>query len=114
MPLPKGNRFFARVRAADLACPACGQVILFGPGRKGGAYDLRTARLTCPNMHCQKVYITGLILYPAKKGQHFMPKDQIPTARQAAEMRAEIGGIWAEDGEAKGGQPEVTNVVEED
>lgn len=112
MPLPKGDKFFARVRAADLSCPACGQIILFGPGRKGGPYDQKTARLTCPA--CNKTYIVGLLLYPAKKGKHYLPGDQIPTQRQALAIREQIGGMWVEEEEALGGQPERTNRVEED
>lgn len=111
---PNATRFFARVRAAVLECPACGHVISFGQPRdaQAGSWDKTTSRLTCPQ--CQRVFLLGILAWPTRKGgarvSNTLPRDQVPDERQRAELRAQARGWWMPEDQAKGRwRPDDTN-----
>lgn len=91
------RRFFARVQAFDLECPACGRVEQVRPstgGKPGKAqtYDPGRARWRCRG--CQRVYVIGLIAWTAGKAAPIPPADQVPGPRELAQMREEGWGWW--------------------
>jgi hypothetical protein len=99
MPTPPlGDKFYARVHSADVACPSCGLLLRFGKGVRGTtpkAYQHKTSRLKCPS--CDTVYLIGLIAWPVKTSGrlgHTRPADQLPGPRERLQLRQMIGGIW--------------------
>lgn len=111
---PQGDRFFARVEAARLECPRCGYLDRFatrGPtkgavgnrtakrlGRTAGGWNPLTGRWQCPS--CRMTFVLGLLAWPVAKGGQAaatLPRDQVPSARQLAQLRAQGGGLWMRD-----------------
>lgn len=102
------TRFFARLIAFDLECPRCGKVfrvrrlnrtkladMALDEGRH--TWNPSTARFACTGKDgCQKVYVLGMLAWDPSRGQRAQatPRDQVPTFRQAAEMRAEGQGQY--------------------
>ena len=98
MTLPPGDRFFARIKSADLECPHCGNIYLIGATGKAkrAYYDARTSRFRCP--HCGLVLVLGVIGWRPPMGRPLKgpPPDQVPTPRQALQMRRDHAAIWTE------------------
>lgn len=99
MELPPGDRFFARIKSADLECPKCGNIYLIGATGKAkrGYYDSKTSRFRCP--HCGLVLVLGVIGWLPQRGRPLQgpPRDQVPTPRQALAMRRKMAGHWSEE-----------------
>lgn len=130
--ITKAQRFFARLASFDLECPHCGDVyqIRYGQAKKlsgKGRYratrhpnwDPWTARFTCTNKDCGRSYVLGILAWPVKSGAHHVasapPADQVPNARQLAQMRKEGGGWWMEEGEGQRyARPHETNLTTEE
>jgi len=91
-----GDRFFARIRSADLECPRCGNIYFVGgAGRsRRGYYDRKTSRFRCP--HCGLVLVLGMIAWLPPLGRPSVAPDQVPTVRQALAMRRAHDAIWPE------------------
>ncbi len=90
-------RFFARLASAQLACPACGALLVFGNGLKGsGTWDRTTSTIQCSQ--CQRKFQLGLLAWELNprppRGGNPTPKDQRPTIREIAALRAQAGGFW--------------------
>lgn len=120
--LPAGVKVFARVFAFDVACPACGCVIVTDHKRGGprlprrrsrkhktlyaeGPYNSLIGRLRCPN--CRKEYGVGLVLWSVpltgNAAEIPIPEDWVPTTRQYAALQNYRVGIWPEVRLVKGG-----------
>ena len=88
--------FYAVVKAAQLACPLCQKLIVFGSPTSlhHKAYDPAASVLKCPG--CHRSFIVGLILWPAPMGPRpGLPVDQRPSLRQLAELRSFAKGFYA-------------------
>lgn len=83
--------FFARIRALDLECPACGTVAVCQGGPRS-PYNRRTALFTCPS--CHTIFALGVLAYRIPPGPRptLPPPDWTPTPRQAAALRKAITG----------------------
>lgn len=125
--LQRATRFFARARSFDLECPRCGTVyqIRENPIRKKAIasawpnWDPYTGRFKCTTKGCERSYIIGLVAWPISDGGRGTasqpPEDQIPNARQLAQLRAEGGGWWMADEEKQRfKQPHTTNLTTEE
>lgn len=102
--LPPADRFFARVLAVDLECPACGAILSLrswrlseGPNpsprrlQKDAAWNPLTGRLQCTK--CQAIFASGFLVYPVANerggttGDH-IPEDHRPTELQRKALQA--------------------------
>lgn len=112
---PTGDRFFARITGARLECPRCGYLDHFqtrGPakGRVGdprkpmkgrrspSGWNPLTGRWQCPS--CRLTCVLGLLAWPVRPGGRAvasLPRDQVPSYRQLAQLRAQGGGLWMRD-----------------
>lgn len=88
-----GDRFFARVRAADLECPACGEILSF---RSGGEthqfhcdWEPHIGHIKCRS--CKAAYILGIVAWRSKFKDR--PDDQTPTFRQSRVLRSVMAGL---------------------
>ncbi len=110
--LPPGDKFFGRIRSADIECPRCTNVYLIGvAGRnKRGYYDAKRSRFRCP--HCGMVLVLGIIAWLPPAGPPTTPHDHIPSVRQALQLRQTIGALWVEK-RLKTGEP-ANRLVEEE
>lgn len=111
-----GSRFYARVHSFDVACPACGKLLLCGRGRHDAdAYSPATARLYCPS--CKRPFIVGLVCWPvrpgARSGGHTRPADALPGPRERLEYRNLAGGYWPTENQPRR-RPTGTNLTGED
>lgn len=97
-----GTRFFARVRAFDLACPRCDAIFVVtssSAGRRGRArtsnscWDPRLGKFRC--YYCGLRLTLGIIAYSMEKGRQSPAEDQVPTPRQAQAMRDAFPSVWA-------------------
>jgi hypothetical protein len=86
-----GDRFFARVRALDLACPRCDRVYSCGEGRRGkdSIYDRTRSIFQCP--FCGLTLAIGIIAWPMRPGPVKIPEDTVPTYREAMALRELMG-----------------------
>lgn len=111
-PPPVGDRFFARVLSARLECPRCGFLDQFGPasrsrgdrgnperrrkGRTPLGWNPVTGRWQCPS--CRMTFVLGILAWPVASGGSAgpatLPRDQVPSYRQLAQLRAQGGGLW--------------------
>lgn len=98
-PPDEAQRFFARVLGAVFECPKCGYLYKFGPGQAdrthNARYDPRTSRFQCDK--CGLTLMFGLLAWPVEKGDPrppTLPRDQVPTPRQVAELRQAEHGWW--------------------
>lgn len=114
---PKADSFFARVEAARLECPRCGYLDRFstkgpvkgkvgdpdrtkrklGKGRSPAGWNPLTSRWQCPS--CRLTFVLGLLAWPVERGPAAatLPRDQVPSVRQLAQLRAQGGGLWMRD-----------------
>lgn len=97
-------RLFARLRAAILECPWCGELAdlrtsasgrarTIGPPTKiyAGSFDPLTARWKCRG--CKVSGVLGVVLYLTdEKDEGVMPADWRATLQQAAKLRELAGG----------------------
>lgn len=91
---PESRRFFARLRAFDLECPACGEVAKVGY-KSPWNFSTRTSRFKCE--YCQKVFTMGILAWSSAHSTHVKrPPDHIPTVEQAIALRRLVGGWWME------------------
>ncbi len=101
---PTTVRFFARVRAFDLACPRCGTLYKIGIGSKTQrCWSDRLMRFDCFKCHWRA--IIGIVAWPVPKGKRMnkfglnVPIDATPNVREAQELRHALGsGLWMGDG----------------
>lgn len=121
--LQRATRFFARLVSFDIECPHCGtiyQVRYVGRRRRnplGAAqWDPWTARLQCGT--CRRSYVLGVVAWPIRRGintANAPPRDQVPSPRQLAQLRAEGGGWWMPDEEGQTElRPTETNLTTEE
>lgn len=87
------DRFFARIRSLDMACPSCGEV--FYCNGISGAYRRLTGRFKCPK--CSLVLAIAVLAYPVTTDTRHQqqPDDWVPTVREAAAMRHQNPGHLA-------------------
>jgi hypothetical protein len=120
--IQKSTRFFARLLSFDMECPRCGDVISIRAGydrrdkKRNPAWDPATARFRCQNKACNKTCVLGILAWPVSKGHSAkqIPLDQIPNARQLAELRKEGWGWWLPDEmRIRHRQPHTTNLTTE-
>lgn len=113
---PDGNRFFARLLAAALECPRCGFVDTFHwrklsrpginrlsrrPEDQPGGWDPLTGVWRCKQ--CGMAVILGILAWPIAPGgggRVTRPRDQVPSERELAQIRARGGGWWLPDSRA--------------
>jgi len=83
------DRFFARVRAADLECPHCGAVsVLTARGSSsGGTWRPDVGAWTCGA--CGRRFLLGVVAWPVRLLDR-IPDDRVPTPAQALALRAAI------------------------
>ena len=117
--LQRASKFFARLASFDLECPHCGTVYQVRIGTKRDVnWDPFTARFTCTQKGCARVYVLGMLAWPIKKAPRVAsatPEDQVPGPRQLAQMRKEGGGWWMADEDAQRyARPHETNLTTED
>jgi hypothetical protein len=96
LPVPPSDstRTFARVEAAWLSCPRCGQVLYFSPTKRlNCTWNPRTARLKCEG--CRLTFAIGLMIWPVAAGAGgaptTIPVDQVPYEGELAQLRAMEG-----------------------
>lgn len=85
-----GRRFFARVVAAELACPKCGKVARIKKDQAG--WEPRLSRWRCQG--CGTQYVVGLLFWPARESRKgwqggkgtSVPQDAVPGAQEAQEL----------------------------
>ncbi len=120
---PPGDRFFARLLAVLLECPACGFLDSFQwrklslrevNRRRRKAVHTKGTRKTerqldrhgwdaargtwrCPQ--CARAFVLGLLAWPAPpRGEATRPRDQVPTERELTQLRAQrLEGLWLPD-----------------
>lgn len=116
--IQRAARFFARLDGATLECPHCGIVYRFSPSKACSSFwEPRMSRFTCTRKDgCGKVYVLGLLAWPlmqVAKVATETPQDQVPTPRQALQLRRELaGGYWLEEADRqKEARPETTNLT---
>jgi len=86
-------RLFAQLLAFRYCCPSCGTLNTIYHGQrhqKKGRYNRITGQIRCEG--CQKVYWTGLLLWPRKPRDHKRiggHPDTSPTLRELALIRQE-------------------------
>lgn len=118
--IQRASRFFARLEGFALECPACGKVYHVTPWRTSPYWEPRLARFSCRGKEgCQRKYVLGMVAWPmasVAKVATQTPKDQVPTPRQALQLRREqAGGHWLEDADAiRYERPETTNLTPEE
>lgn len=95
-----GDRFFARIRALDIACPRCGEIYTVGEGRKGKdyVYDKVKGIFRC-RASCGLVLAIGVLAWPMRPGRTGIPEDTIPNFREALRLRElmGLGGVLADE-----------------
>lgn len=96
---PDSERFYARVRAAQLECPRCGNLLAFNTNEiRGCTWNPRTNRLNCNP--CGLTVQLGILAWPVLEGgaahHPTPPRDQVPNERQLAQLRG-WGGTWMPD-----------------
>ena len=115
--IQKAARFFARLESFALECPNCGRVYYIRPDRRSPAWEPRLARFTCASKYgCDKVYVLGILAWPLQQTAKVAtqtPRDQVPTPRQALELRRQHAGGWwlSDEDRQKWDRPEVTNLT---
>lgn len=88
-----GQRFFARIRSLDIACPKCDSV--FSMPRTGHkCWDARLSRFRC--RHCGFTASLGIVAYPVATGMASPPSDTIPTVAQSLELRKDAIFLFQE------------------
>lgn len=104
IPFEDPIHFFGRPRAFTIECPFCGRLLFIGKGeRDGRCFNRVTSVVRCPEnrerdtgrhragqqVGCGRRFLVGLVAYPIRPGGRTQtPPDQIPTAEQAAQLRA--------------------------
>ena len=86
-----GDRFFARVRDLDLACPDCDTVYITRRNRT--VYDPSRALFHCAK--CGSRFVVGVYLYRTSRlggrpAHVHRPDDQIPTLEESAQLRGNL------------------------
>ena len=111
--LAKATRFFARLLAFDLECPACGAVYVIRKRTTGGKWDPTTARFACTRVGCDRTFVLGMVAWPiGPRAASQPPEDQVPNLRQLAALRREGGGWWmADEDRLKHPRPNETNLT---
>ena len=85
------DRFFARVKAFDIACPACGEVHTAGEGtRTRKFWRPRESRFQCRK--CGLTFVLGILAWPVRGG--VKPSDHRPNRRESLALRQLVGGFW--------------------
>lgn len=86
------DRFFARVRAFDIACPRCDRLYTIGEGRKGKAYvyDKAKSQFHC-HPGCGLKLTIGILAWRMRNGPTGIPEDIVPTFREALRLRELMG-----------------------
>lgn len=110
-------RFFARIRAFDIACPRCDQVAIVGRGGRGKASSGWNPRMSIWECRkCGLVLALGVVGYRRKKlvwGRRVPPEDTVPTLRQGLKLREQVLGVMAPDPLRHKGNLPVNAVVAE-
>jgi ribosomal protein S27AE len=84
------DRFFARLKAFDLACPRCGHVYIVGKSHK--TFKPRLGRWECSQ--CGLTLMLGILAWPVRERDTLrQPADQIPDYREMLAIRKLSGGF---------------------
>ena len=85
------DRFFARIKAFDISCPACGEVYTIGRGsRSRKCWRPRESRFQCRK--CGLTFVLGILAWPVSSG--VKPSDHQPNRRESLALRQLGGGFW--------------------
>lgn len=86
-----GDRFFARVRGFELACPRCGELSIIGEGKKDSKRVFDRSKSIWHCRYCSLHLAIGIVAWPVRNGPTGMPEDQVPTYREAMKLRELFG-----------------------
>lgn len=81
------GRFFARILAADISCPDCGEVHSLSLNKSGSYWDKRVSKFKCTK--CGKSWILGVLAWKPKLGNTTVTMDQTPNREEARALREE-------------------------
>jgi hypothetical protein len=95
------QRFFARLRSFELACPGCDHTEAVGELTPARIWEPRLARYACPE--CGATYYLGVVAWAAARGGRWAaPEDQRPTKAEAHALRRRVS-IWVDEPKTRAG-----------